>query len=69
MAVWIFLIKMVDDIYRDNERFCLQAGLRNCLAPRPDADEPHYEVCQQALPLADGDEWLTYRGMRCLCYG
>ncbi len=27
---------------------------------RPPA-EPHCEVCQQALPSADGDDWLTYR--------
>jgi hypothetical protein len=23
--------------------------------------EPVYETCQEALPVADGDAWLTYR--------
>ena len=27
---------------------------------RPPAD-PLCEVCQQAFPFADGDDWLTYR--------
>ena len=27
---------------------------------RPPAD-PHCEVCQEALPMADGDDWLTYQ--------
>jgi len=27
---------------------------------RPPAD-PHCEVCQQELPMADGDDWLIYR--------
>jgi hypothetical protein len=25
------------------------------------AVEPLCEVCQEALPVADGDDWLTYR--------
>jgi len=26
--------------------------------------EPRCEVCQQTLPIADGDDWLTYRRIR-----
>ena len=31
---------------------------------RPPA-EPHCEPCQQPLPVADGDAWLTYTSVRC----
>ena len=30
---------------------------------RPPAD-PVCETCQQALPVADGDDWLTYQVIR-----
>ncbi len=33
-------------------------SVRHHLRP---AVEPRCEICQQALPLADEDDWLTYR--------
>ena len=55
---------MTDLLYICPECRTVYEVARNRVRP---ADEPHREVCQHALPVADGDDWLTYRKIHARC--
>ena len=47
--------------FTEPETFILMnVGSTNTLTAPSSASSAGGEVCQQALPLADGDDWLTY---------